>query len=137
MASSLPVSPGLDTVAEQAGTDELSQLRTPEESSPVDDRTVFITALAVVIGLGASLAAEVLTHLIGLATNLAFYGRVDASLVSPGGGHHSPFAILFVPILGALIVGVMARYGSAAIRGHGIPEVMERVLVGESRIPAR
>jgi H+/Cl- antiporter ClcA/CBS domain-containing protein len=133
MDSTIPVSPGLETVADQAQ----SELHTPPEYEPVDDRTIFVTALAVVIALGAALSAELLTHLIGLATNLAFYGRVDYSLVSPGGGHHSPVAILLVPIAGALIVGLMARYGSTAIRGHGIPEVMERVLVGESRIPAR
>jgi chloride channel protein, CIC family len=133
MDPALPVSPGLETVAEDVESD----LHTPPEYQPVDDRTVFITALAVVVAIGASLSAEVLTHLIGLATNLAFYGRVDFSLVSPAGGHHSPVAILLVPIAGALIIGLMARYGSNAIRGHGIPEVMERVLVGESRIPAR
>ena len=125
METAIPISPGLD------------ELRTPPEYDPVDDRTVFITALAVVVAIGASLAAEVLTHLIGLATNLAFYGRVNFSLVSPGGAHHNPAVILLVPIAGALVIGAMARYGSMAIRGHGIPEVMERVLVGESRIPAR
>jgi H+/Cl- antiporter ClcA/CBS domain-containing protein len=125
MESAVPISPGLE------------ELRTPHEYEPVNDRTVVITALAVVVAVGASLAAEVLTHLIGLATNLAFYGRVNFELVSPGGAHHSPAVILLVPIAGALIVGAMARFGSTAIRGHGIPEVMERVLVGESRIPAR
>ena len=135
--ASIPVSPDLDIVTEQAAESELGDLRTPPEHVPVDDRTVLITALAIVIALGASLAAEVLTHLIGLATNLAFYGRFDARLVSPGAGHLHPATILLIPILGALIVGLMARFGSAAIRGHGIPEVMERVLLGESRIPAR
>jgi H+/Cl- antiporter ClcA len=135
--ASIPVSPDLDIVSEQAAESDLGDLRTPPEHVPVDDRTVLITALAIVIALGASLAAEVLTHLIGLATNVAFYGRFDARLVSPGAGHLHPATILLIPILGALIVGLMARFGSAAIRGHGIPEVMERVLLGESRIPAR
>jgi len=75
-------------------------------------------------------------RLIGLVTNIAFYGRVSTAFVSPAGGNHS-LLMLLVPITGALIVGVMARYGSAAIRGHGIPEVMEKVLFGESKIPAR
>src|SRR5262245_21810097 len=113
--ASIPVSPNLDIVAEQVAEDDLGDLRTPPEHAPVDDRTVLITALAIVIALGASLAAEGLTHLIGLATNVAFYGRFDARLVSPGAGHLHPATILLIPILGALIVGLMARFGSAAI----------------------
>src|SRR5262245_26570922 len=132
--ASIPVAPSLDVVTEQA---DVAELRTPPEYDPVDDRTVLITALAVAIALGASFAAELLTRLIGLATNLAFYGRVDFSLVSSAGGHQHPAVLLLIPIVGALIIGLMARFGSAAIRGHGIPEVMERVLLGESRIPAR
>lgn len=111
--------------------------RTPPEYTPIDGRTVLISGLAVVIALGAGLAAQVLTALIGLVTNAAFYGRISTEFVSPGGGHRAPAAILLIPILGAVIVGLMARYGSAAIRGHGIPEIMEKVLFGESRIPAR
>src|SRR5205085_3920751 len=66
-----------------------------------------------------------------------FYGRFATSLVSPGGGHRHPLALVLVPIAGALVVGLMARYGSTAIRGHGIPEVMEKVLFDESRISPR
>ncbi|HJQ21092.1 MAG TPA: chloride channel protein, partial [Gemmatimonadaceae bacterium] len=112
-------------------------IRTPEEFAPVDRRTILIAVLAVLIAIGAGLAAEVLTRLIGLVTNLAFYDRVSTVFVSPGEGHRHAAALLLIPILGALVVGVMARYGSAAIRGHGIPEVMEKVLFGESRISAR
>jgi H+/Cl- antiporter ClcA len=94
------------------------------------------SGLAIVIGLLASIAARLLTALIGLVTNLAFYGRWSLAFVSPANNHLGP-AVIVVPIVGALIVGVMARYGSAAIRGHGIPEAMEQVLLNESRIPAR
>ena len=73
----------------------------------------------------------------GFVTNLAFYGRFSLAFVSPAGGHRAPAALLLIPIVGAVIVGLMARFGSSAIRGHGIPEVMEKVLLGESRIPAR
>ena len=114
-----------------------SELKLPPEYIPLDRRAIYIAGLAIVIAIGAGLAAQVLTALIGLVTNLAFYGRVSTAFVAPAGGHRAPLAILFIPVLGALIVGLMARYGSASIRGHGIPEVMERVLVGESRIPAR
>jgi chloride channel protein, CIC family len=94
------------------------------------------SALAIGIGLIAAVVARVLTALIGLVTNLSFYGRWSTAFVSPAGNHLGPLVIV-VPVVGALIVGVMARYGSAAIRGHGIPEAMEQVLLNESRIPAR
>src|SRR4051812_3968701 len=114
-----------------------AEIRTPAEYDPVDRRTVFITAVAFFIAIGAGLAAQLLVALIGLVTNAAFYGRIATTFVSPMGGHRSPLSLLLIPIVGAVIVGLMARYGSAAIRGHGIPEVMEKVLFGESRIPAR
>lgn len=82
-----------------------------------DDRTVYVSILAVAIAIVASLAAELLTHLIGLATNLAFYGRFDFELVSPAGGHRHSATLLLIPILGAIVIGIMARFGSAAIRG--------------------
>jgi len=97
---------------------------------------VFICALSIVVAGVAGLVAQALTRLIGLVTNLAFYGRVSTVFASPAANRLGPFAIL-VPIAGAAIVGLMARYGSAAIRGHGIPEAMEQVLLNKSRIPAR
>jgi H+/Cl- antiporter ClcA/CBS domain-containing protein len=133
--AAVPVSPGLETV-ERAG-DLLDDVRGPVDYRPIDARSFTIVAIAAVVATAAALAAQVLTALIALVTNLAFYNRWSTAFVSPGGGNHSPWAILLVPVVGALIVGLMARYGSAAIRGHGIPEVMERVLHGESRIPAR
>lgn len=133
-SGAIPVSPGLETV-ERATSPFV--VRAPADYRPVDARSFKIVGLSAVVGLVAALVAQFLTALIGLVTNLAFYGRWSYALVSPAGGHQSPIAILLTPIAGALIIGVMARYGSAAIRGHGIPEVMERVLHGESRIPAR
>lgn len=86
---------------------------------------------AIVAGVAAGLTA-----LIGLVTNLAFYGRWDTALASPA-GHHLGAWVIVVPVAGGLIVGGMARWGSRAIRGHGIPEAMEQILVNESRIPPR
>lgn len=97
---------------------------------------MFITAVAIVIGLAAALIAQVLLRVIGLITNLAFYGRVSTVFSSPAGNHLGLFVIL-VPPVGGLIVGLMARYGSEGIRGHGIPEVMEQVLRNRSRIMPR
>src|SRR4051812_19086857 len=133
---SLPVSPGLETVEAVESVDQTA-VQAPPEYRPIDRRAWIIVALASVVAVGAALVAQLLTALIGLATNIAFYGRWSTELVSPAGGHESPFALLLIPIVGALIIGVMARYGSAAIRGHGIPEVMERVLQAESRISVR
>jgi len=117
-------------------SDDLS-VRAPRDYEPVDRRTTILAALAVALAVAAALAAQLLTRLIGLVTNLAYHGRFVAELTSPAGTHRPAAVLVLIPIAGALIVGVMARYGSAAIRGHGIPEVMERVLFGESRIPAR
>ncbi|MEO7361801.1 MAG: chloride channel protein [Gemmatimonadaceae bacterium] len=110
--------------------------RVPVEYAAVDRRTIFICALAIVIALGAGLASRVLVALIGFITNVAFFHRLSFAFSSPADAHVG-WWVLVIPVAGALIVGVMARYGSAAIRGHGIPEVMEKVLYGESRISAR
>lgn len=112
------------------------ELRTPRITPILEGRVAFIGALATVLGLALGLIAEGLLRLIGLVTNLAYYHRVSSSFASPA-GHHLGWTALFVPVLGGLVVGLMARHGSAAIRGHGIPEAMEQILLNESRIPPR
>jgi chloride channel protein, CIC family len=107
---------------------------TPPLARP--DRLLTVTSLAIGIAVVAALAAQLLTRLIGAITNLAFYGRWSTTFVSPAGNHLGP-AVIAVPVVGALIVGVMARYGSPAIRGHGIPEAMEVVLTNGSRVAPR
>src|SRR3954464_1220588 len=111
--NALPVSPGL---AEEEAY--LPELQTPPEIVPVDRRTILIAGLAILIALGAGLAAQLLTALIGLITNIAFYHTVSLTLRSPGDAHVGAW-VLVIPVIGALLIGVMARYGSAAIRGHG------------------
>jgi H+/Cl- antiporter ClcA/CBS domain-containing protein len=96
-------------------------------------RVIPISALAMVIGLLCAFVALALLRLIGLFTNLFYFGRLNTSLVSPAGNHLGIFSVL-VPIAGALIIGVMARYGSERIRGHGIPEAIESILLNGSRI---
>ena len=113
------------------------EFRSPKEYEVVDRRTVMVAGLSVIIAIGAGLAAQLLTALIGFITNIAFYDRISTAFVDPAGAHPHFLRLLLVPAAGALIVGLMARYGSSAIRGHGIPEVMENVLFGGSRIPAR
>ena len=130
----LPVAPGLAPALESA--DE-AEVRAPEDYAPLDQRTIRIALLAIALAIAAGLAAQLLMRLIGLVTNVAFYERLSTGFVAPGGGHRHPVTLVLTPIIGGLIVGLLARYGSAAIRGHGIPEVMEKVLFEESRIPAR
>jgi H+/Cl- antiporter ClcA/CBS domain-containing protein len=113
------------------------EFRSPVDYEVADRRTVMMTLVAIVIAIGAGLAAQLLTSLIGLITNIAFYNRVSTLFLDPAGGHPHALKLLLVPVIGAVIVGFMARYGSSAIRGHGIPEVMENVLFGGSRIAPR
>jgi H+/Cl- antiporter ClcA/CBS domain-containing protein len=90
----------------------------------------------VALGFSAAITAQVLIRLIAFVTNLAFFGRLSLSECSPA-DNALGWWVVIVPVGGALIVGLMARYGSKAIRGHGIPEAMEQVLTNQSRIPAR
>jgi CIC family chloride channel protein len=104
--------------------------------NPAHRALAFIAAIAIGLGVLAALIARALTALIGFVTNLSFYGRVSTEFVSPA-GNHLGWWIVLVPAAGGVLVGIMARYGSKAIRGHGIPEAMEQVLENRSRIPAR
>src|SRR4051812_13118058 len=99
-------------------------------------RVLIISVIAIAIGGVSAYVAKALLALIGLCTNLFFYGRLDPTLVSPAGHHLGAFVIV-VPVIGALIIGAMARYGSDRIRGHGIPEAIEAILIGGSRIDAK
>ena len=96
-------------------------------------RVLPISLLAMGIGALCAIVALVLLRLIGLFTNLFYFGRWSTAMVSPAGNHLGAFSVL-VPIGGALIIGVMARYGSERIRGHGIPEAIESILMGGSRV---
>lgn len=99
-------------------------------------RVIPISLLAIVIGGIAAFVALALLRLIGFFTNLFFYQRWSNDLTSPAGNHLGLFVIV-VPIVGALIVGLMARYGSERICGHGIPEALEAILMNSSRVDPR
>ncbi|MCE9548716.1 MAG: chloride channel protein [Planctomycetia bacterium] len=124
----LTISPALDLVAEAA--------QVPAEPALIDGRMLRLSAVAIVLGLCGAVASVVLIRLIALVTNLSFYQRFSLENVPPAGNHLGGWVVA-VPVVGALIVGFMARYGSKAIRGHGIPEAMEQVLANQSRIPAK
>ena len=125
MGNPVPVAPSLEPV--------LDVVLTPREDEAPNRRTLRISALAIVAAFLAAVAAQLLTRLIGLITNVAFYGRWSMAFVSPA-NNSLGMGVVIVPIIGAVLLGIMARYGSAAIRGHGIPEAMEQVLLNESRI---
>ncbi|HEY0783818.1 MAG TPA: chloride channel protein, partial [Thermoanaerobaculia bacterium] len=89
--------------------------------------------MAIGIGALAALVADALVWLIAVFTNLAYYQRFSSHFISPAGNHLGFWAV-FVPVVGGLVIGLMARYGSEKIRGHGIPEALEAILIGRSRV---
>src|ERR1700691_5094536 len=99
-------------------------------------RIGLISLLAAGIGILAGLIAFVLYDMIGLFTNLAFYHEFSFHFRSPENSPLGPW-IIVIPVCGGLIVGLMAKYGSDKIKGHGIPEAMEAVLTSRSRIEAK
>jgi chloride channel protein, CIC family len=106
--------------------DELSDFST-------DRRVLLLSAMALALGVIGSLVAWALLWLIAAITNLAFYQRWSAAPAVPQGNHLGLWVVL-VPVAGALLIGLMARFGSEKIRGHGIPEALEAILLGRSRI---
>ena len=103
---------------------------------PAQFRMVLVSFLAAGVGLLAGLVAFALYKLIGLFTNLFFYHRWAADFT--GAQHnHLGLWVIVTPVIGGIIIGFMAKYGSEKIKGHGIPEAMEAVLVNRSRIQPR
>jgi len=98
-----------------------------------DTRLIFLAAVAALIGVTSAFVALALVRLIGLFTNLAYFHRLSTSFASPAASPLSAWRAL-IPVGGGLIVGLMARYGSERIRGHGIPEALEAILIGRSRM---
>jgi len=95
-----------------------------------------IALMAIAIGALGAFVAWFLLRLIGLFTNAFYYQRISTAFVSPANNHMGIYAVL-VPVAGSLIVGLMARYGSEKIRGHGIPEAIESILMDGSRVKPR
>jgi H+/Cl- antiporter ClcA len=99
----------------------------------VDRRVWLLSAVAVGIGVGAAALAVVLLKAIALCTNLFYYHRFSLVSVDPAGSPLGPWMVI-VPVVGGLIVGLMARFGSDKIRGHGIPEAIEAILLNGARV---
>ena len=99
-------------------------------------RVIPIALLAIAIGLVSTVVAAGLLRLISFFTNVFYFGRFSTVAASPAGNHLGWFAVL-IPVAGALIIGLMARYGSERIRGHGIPEALESILINGSKVQPR
>src|SRR3954463_246818 len=101
-----------------------------------DRRILLLSLFALVIGSASAFVAYALVWLISVITGLAFYQRYSTELLSPEHNRLGLFVIV-VPALGGLVIGLVARYGSEKIRGHGIPEALEAILFGRSRMSAK
>jgi H+/Cl- antiporter ClcA/CBS domain-containing protein len=119
------------TILRANGTPALKRKHLGDFST--DSRVLLLCAMALPIGVIGAVVAKALLWLIALITNLAFFGRVSVTAVSPETNHLGWWVVL-VPVVGSLIIGLMARYGSEKIRGHGIPEALEAILLGRSLI---
>ncbi len=123
--SSIPISISLNPSLE-------SENPSPKKSFN-KKRLLFISLSAVGIAIGVSIIAKLLVHLIDLITNISFYGNFSFAAGSPANNQLGLWVIA-IPVIGGLIIGLMAFYGSKAIRGHGIPEAMEQILTNKSKI---
>jgi CIC family chloride channel protein len=99
----------------------------------VDRRVWLLSAAALVIGIGSAFLAVVLLRLIAFFTNFFYFQKISWVFASPSHNSLGYWAVL-VPVVGGLIVGLMARFGSDKIRGHGIPEAIEAILLHRARV---
>ncbi|HET7371522.1 MAG TPA: chloride channel protein [Gammaproteobacteria bacterium] len=113
-------------------------MKSPTRSADFDAdlRLIKISAIAIVVGAICAVIALVLLRLIGLFTNLLFYQDFAFNLTTPANSHLG-WWIIAIPAGGGLLAGLMARYGSEMIRGHGIPEALEAILYGKSRMSVK
>lgn len=121
----IPISPSL-YFSDHKGEDKKQNL-------VLKKRLVQISILSIIVAAAISIIAKLLIYLINLVTNVAFYGSADINFHSPAANQLGLWVIL-IPAIGGILVGIMALYGSKAIRGHGIPEAMEQILVNNSKI---
>jgi H+/Cl- antiporter ClcA len=130
---------GLVSTGVRAGDAARSELQTPKAhlaDFTTNRRVLLLAAMAVVIGTAGAFSAWGLVKLIALTTNLVWFGHFSFAATTLAGAARTPWMVL-APALGGLAIGLMARFGSEKIRGHGIPEAIEAILVGGSRVSAK
>lgn len=110
--------------------------RRPLADFNADRRLLLLVGMALIVGAGGTAAAWLLIKLIVLVTNLVWFGRLDTAVRSMADVARTPWVVA-APVLGGLVIGLMARFGSDKIRGHGIPEAIEAILIGGSRMSAK
>lgn len=126
-SEAIPISTSLKSI----GAVKVDELEPKREL--VDKRVFYLSVQAILNAIIIGLIAKFLVVLIYFITNISFFGEASFDFISPTENNLGIW-VIFVPVIGGLLVGIMARFGSAAIRGHGIPEAMEQVLTNESRI---
>ena len=106
-----------------------------------DARILYTSLLATFIGAIAAVAAWALLQLIALFTNIFYFGHFSFLAIEPfdrgGPIHHMPWYLAFIPVLGGLLVGLIARYGSPRVRGHGMPEAVETIVFNQGKVQPR
>jgi len=122
----MSVSPVATAPASAAGSTHLGDYS-------ADRRMLILAAMALIVGAASTMSAWLLLKLIALITNIAWFGRLSFATVRIADSRAGLLTI-FIPAMGSLIIGLMARYGSEKIRGHGIPEAIEAILFGRSRM---
>ena len=98
-----------------------------------DWRMIMLAGASILVGTGAAFGAWILLKLIAFATNLFWFGKISAAPAEIVDAHVG-LAVIAIPVIGSLLIGLMARFGSEKIKGHGIPEAIEAILYGESRL---
>jgi H+/Cl- antiporter ClcA/CBS domain-containing protein len=116
----------MSTAADHAASRALGDFR-------ADRRLLILMAMALVVGSGGAFAAWALLKLIAVVSNLIWFGRLAVEPIPLAEAARTPWMVA-APVLGGLVIGLMARFGSEKIRGHGIPEAIEAILIGESRM---
>ncbi|HEX2759405.1 MAG TPA: hypothetical protein VHM27_02780, partial [Rhizomicrobium sp.] len=111
----------------------MSPIAPPLADFKADRRILLLASMALVVGAAGAGAALALLDMINLVSNLVWFGRWSFHAISLAHVARSPWVVA-APVLGGLVIGLMARYGSEKIRGHGIPEAIEAILIGGSRM---
>jgi CIC family chloride channel protein len=125
LSTSIPISPLLSSMG--------AENETTKNRFYKKGRLIKISLYAVLVAVAISFVAKMLVSLINLVTNISFFGSFDLRFHSPAGNQLGAWVII-IPAIGGVLVGLMALFGSKAIRGHGIPEAMEQILVNQSKI---
>ncbi|MDF3079299.1 MAG: chloride channel protein [Sphingobacteriaceae bacterium] len=120
----IPISPSLNNIQSEGE---------PVNGFAAKQRLLQISLFSIAVAIAISVIAKVLIYLINLVTNVSFYGMFNFGFHSPADNSLGWWVVL-IPAIGGALVGILALYGSKAIRGHGIPEAMEQILTNQSRI---